>query len=297
MQAPEDIQPAHRSAVSEDRVPRGTVPPETSSPNDARPSRSIVNYFTEPAAAVRYAAHRPRAQSRVLGLVAEALHGELPVERALDVGCGTGHSTIALVPYAKQIIGVDPSSVMLAQAPPHPHVTYRKGYAEALPFYREFFGLVTVSGAYHWFDHELFLREAARVLRPGGWLVLYKAGSLGHVPDQPAFERWRREVLRTRYPKVARNHEALTAPAAAEFGFHEVKCETTAFQQRHRLEAYVENLLTHSRVIRVVDGGHEPIEVARAWLRTELAPFFSGGEIEFTHEVRIHVLRREPPPA
>jgi len=266
------------------------------SEGDARPVEPISNYFAASAAAVRYAAHRPRNQSRVLELVAERLNDELPFERALDVGCGTGHSTVALLPYATSIVGLDSSAEMLAQAPAHPSIEYRKGYAEALPFRRESFGLVTVSAAAHWFDHERFLAEAARVLRPGGWLVLYKAGSMGRAIGQPLFDHWRQETLRLRYPKVARNNEGLTATAAAQIGFDEVVCETTLFQQIHTLDAYVENLLTHSSVIRVVDGGHEPIEVARDWLRRELAIFFPAGQAEFTHEVRIHLLRRKPEP-
>jgi SAM-dependent methyltransferase len=256
-----------------------------------------VNYFNVPAAAARYAAHRPRGQSRVMALVAEMLRPDLPVARALDVGCGTGHSTVALLPHAQQIFGLDLSSVMLAQAAPHPRIAYRKGHAEALPFQLESFDLVTVSSAYHWFDHDRFLLEAARVLRPGGWLVLYKAASLGQAVNEPDFDRWRQEVLRGRYPRVARNHEVLTAAAAVAIGFSEVRCETTAFQQTHELADYVENLLTHSSVIRVVDGGREPIEEARAWLRSELAPFFPGGRAEFSHEVKIHVLRRNAPAA
>ena len=258
-------------------------------------SPPVLNYFHEPAAAVRYAAHRPREQVRVLALVAETMRAVLPVERALDVGCGTGHSTVALLPYAREIVGIDPSSMMLAQTNPHPRIVYRKGHAEALPLSRETFDLVTVSSAYHWFDHHDFLQEAARVLRPSGWLVLYKAGSLGLATGQPEFARWRRESLRARYPKVARNHEVLTPDVAAQFGFSEVRCETTAFQQVHRLDDYVENLLTHSSVIRAVDGGRETPEMARAWFRAVLAPFFVKGEAEFTHEVKIHVLRRNPP--
>ena len=269
---------------------------DDASAGEARPGEPILNYFTAPAAAVRYAANRPRNQSRVLELVAERLNDELPVERVLDVGCGTGHSTVALIPYAKSIVGLDSSAEMLAQAPTHPSIEYRKGYAEALPFRRESFDLVTVSAACHWFDHERFLHEAARVLRPGGWLVLYKAGSMGRAIGQPSFDRWRQETLRVRYPKVTRNNEELTACAAEQIGFGEVVCETTTFQQIHTLDTYVENLLTHSSVIRVVDGGHEPIEAARDWLRRELATFFPGGRAEFEHEVRIHLLRRKPEP-
>ena len=259
---------------------------------EPRERERVVNFFTEPEAAARYSAHRPSGHLRVLQLVAEFLKEELPVDRALDVGCGTGHSTVALLPYAKSVMGIDVSSAMLAQAQPHDRIGYRKGYAEALPFRTKHFDLVTVSAAYHWFDHERFLFEAARVLRGGGWLVLYKAGSHGRMPDQPAFEKWRREVLRARYPKVARNNEVLSAEEAAQFGFREMKCERALYPVTHTLDQHIDNLLTHSSVIRVVDHGLESLAEARRWFRDELAPFFPGGQAQLLHEARIHVLQR-----
>lgn len=255
---------------------------------------TVVNYFASPATAVRYAASRPSGHALVLELLQSVLARNLPVARALDVGCGTGHSTVALLPYAQAVVGIDASSEMLAQAPRDPRIHYRKGYAEALPCRGGDFDLVTASSAYHWFDHEQFLGEAARVLRVPGWLVLYKAGSTGRPVGHPDFDHWRRDVLKARYPKVARNNEPLTAERAAGFGFNELKVETIFHTQRHTLDNYVENLMTHSSVARVVDGGREPVAVARAWLRAELARFFPTGETEFTHESRIHALQRNP---
>jgi len=254
----------------------------------------VINYFDSPATARRYARSRPSGHARVLELLADALGGHLPVDRALDVGCGVGHSARALLPYARAIVGVDASSEMLVQAERDGRIDYRKGYAESLPCPSLDFDLVTVASAYHWFDHERFLREAARVLRPGGWLVLYKAGAMGRPLGRPDFDFWRREVLNARYPKVTRNDESLTAARAAEFGFVELSVETTTRGQVYSLPDYIENLLTHSRVARVVDGGLEPIESARAWLRGELAVFFPSAATEFTHEDRIHVLRKAP---
>lgn len=252
----------------------------------------VVNYFTGPDAARRYARSRPGGHEHVLEVLREVLAAELPVARALDVGCGTGHSTVALLPYARAIVGIDASSEMLAQVTPDPRITYRKGYAEDLPCRAADFDLVTVSSAYHWFDHDRFLSEAARVLRPAGWLVLYKVGSMGRLPDRPDLDHWRREVLRERYPKVAKNQEPLTAAKATLAGFAEVRVETVTHVRRYTLEEYVANLMTHSRVIRVVDGGQESPASARAWLRAELAAFFPAEGAEFTHEARIHVLRR-----
>ncbi|MBL9209900.1 MAG: methyltransferase domain-containing protein [Opitutaceae bacterium] len=253
-----------------------------------------VNYFDSPLAARRYAAHRPRAHAQVLEVLRREIAGLLPVERAADVGCGTGHSSIALLPYAGAVVGIDPSSEMLKQAERHPRIEYRKGYAEALPVRAGEFDLVSVSSAYHWFDQERFVAEAARVLRPGGWLVLYKTGSIGSIADQPRFTTWRREVLKVRYPKIARHGERLTAELAAACGFTECAGETFADVRRYTLEEYVESLLTHSSVIRVVERGPEPVDAVRAWLRDELGGYFPGGTAQFTHESWIQVFRLDP---
>jgi SAM-dependent methyltransferase len=267
---------------------------ETSSHASAAASAETVNYFDSPLAARRYAAHRPKAHAQVLAVLRRELEGVLPVGRAADVGCGTGDSSVALLPYAGSVVGIDPSSEMLKQAERHPRIEYRKGYAEALPVRAGEFDLVSVSSAYHWFDQERFVAEAARVLRPGGWLVLYKTGSIGSIADQPRFTTWRREVLKVRYPKIARHGERLTPELAAACGFAEFAGETFADVRRYSLDDYVENLLTHSSVIRVVERGLEPVEAVRAWLREELSGYFPGGTAEFTHESWIQVFRLDP---
>jgi len=253
----------------------------------------IINHFNSQEAAARYAGNRPQSHRRVLALVESILGAALPVERALDVGCGTGHSTVALLPLARAVVGLDSSRFMLAQAGGDPAIEYRCGYAEALPFARGSFDLLTVCSAYHWFDQEKFLHEAARVLRGGGWLVLYKVGSTGRIADNAQFDTWKREVFRTRYPKAQRNDAVLTEERAVGFGFHDVAREGLTHCVRHTLDEYVDNLLTHSSLIGAMDRGQESVAETRRWLHQELRPFFTEGSAEFLHEDWIHILGRD----
>jgi ubiquinone/menaquinone biosynthesis C-methylase UbiE len=252
----------------------------------------IVNHFDSHAAAARYAGNRPQSHGRVLAVLRSHLGAEVPVARALDVGCGTGHSTVALLAMARAVVGLDASRFMLAQALAHPAIEYRCGYAEALPFERGSFDLLTVCSAYHWFDQDRFLREAARVLRVGGRLVLYKVGSTGTIADRPEFDVWRRDVLRVRYPKAARNDEVLTAKKAAGFGLIDAARESLTHRVRHTIDEYVDNLLTHSSLLGAMERQNESVADTREWLRRELEPFFAHAVAEFSHEDWIHVLRR-----
>lgn len=88
----------------------------------------------------------PLGPARVVGDDRDA-HGSHPVTmtagRALDVGCGAGLSTAALAPLARQVIGLEPISAMLAHRQTvAPRAAFVIGQAERLPFPAGSFDLV-----------------------------------------------------------------------------------------------------------------------------------------------------------
>jgi ubiquinone/menaquinone biosynthesis C-methylase UbiE len=97
-----------------------------------------------------------------------------PVERALDVGTGTGAGARAIRQRfpAAEVVGVDVARAMLAEARRLvPEVAFVEGDAARLPFDDESFDLVAHQNMIP------FLDEVARVLRPGGWtLFAFSAG-------------------------------------------------------------------------------------------------------------------------
>ena len=77
---------------------------------------SSTNYFAYETVAQRYARHRPYFHPRLIERIRRRLNLDEPVESALDVGCGTGQSTVALMALAREVIGADISAPMLAAA-------------------------------------------------------------------------------------------------------------------------------------------------------------------------------------
>ena len=98
----------------------------------------------------------------------------------LDLGCGAGHVSFALARSgARKITAYDPSPQMLAvvakEAATRGYSTIETlpGAAEVLPFGSATFDLVvTRYSAHHWASVPLALAECARVLVPGGRLVV-----------------------------------------------------------------------------------------------------------------------------
>ncbi len=105
--------------------------------------------------------------------------------RVLDVGCGTGlllRSAALRYPEAS-LAGVDPSAEMIrvaaardlppAEGLPSGVLEFSHAQAEHLPFPDGRFGLVlSTMSFHHWADQKQGLREAARVLAPGGVFLL-----------------------------------------------------------------------------------------------------------------------------
>ncbi|MFI5366168.1 MAG: class I SAM-dependent methyltransferase [Candidatus Binatia bacterium] len=106
--------------------------------------------------------------------VMQAMLDAIPPARALDAACGTGRLTTYLAARGHRVIGVDTSDAMLQRARAKlPQVDFRVGDLAALPVETGSMDLAVCALALtHCADLQPPIRELARVLRPGGRLLL-----------------------------------------------------------------------------------------------------------------------------
>ena len=94
-----------------------------------------------------------------------------------DLGCGTGQTSAALAPFVHGVIAVDESSAMLGAARKRldeaQNVELRSGRLEDLPIDAASLDVAVLSLVLHFVvDPSRVIAEAARVLRPGGRLLI-----------------------------------------------------------------------------------------------------------------------------
>jgi len=130
------------------------------------------------ASADAYVTSQVHAKGASLDRVVE-LTAPQPQWQALDVATGAGHMGFRLAPHVQQVVATDITPEMLtrtavgAQERGLANVTVETADAENLPYAAASFDLVTCRiAAHHFPDVGRFVAEAARVLRPGGQLVV-----------------------------------------------------------------------------------------------------------------------------
>ncbi|MHB8574071.1 MAG: class I SAM-dependent methyltransferase [Dehalococcoidia bacterium] len=140
------------------------------------PVQAVQRQFGAVAAAYVVSAVHASGADLVALIEAAGLTGH---ERVLDLGCGAGHTALAAAPHAASVVAVDVTPEMLAVAADLAaqrgvsNVEFRQADVAALPFPAASFDVVTSRySAHHYADPAMAFAEAARVLRPGGRLLL-----------------------------------------------------------------------------------------------------------------------------
>jgi ubiquinone/menaquinone biosynthesis C-methylase UbiE len=167
----------------------------------------------------------PEGLERIFDAIAEC-SGLRRGERVLDIGCGTGRTAAALASsYGAQVVGVDPSAGMLAEARAK-GIEAHVGTAEALPCPDDRFELALMQLVVQHVDRPRAFAEARRVLTDSGRLVvvttdpaaLPRVWLAGLFPSFVAVER-------ARFPAPERLEQELS-----EAGFR--AAATTRLEQR-----------------------------------------------------------------
>jgi SAM-dependent methyltransferase len=250
----------------------------------------VRNYFAVPWVGARYARGRPDVHSTIARRIGERLGPGGPLARALDVGCGTGLSTRALALLAETVVGVDPSTPMLAQAEHHARVRYVGGVAEALPLAAGAFDLVAIACALHWCDHDAFAAEARRVLRPDGWLIVYENQFHGQTPGSSELTEWLKSEYYAGMPWAPRSppYDPDAHPLRGFACEHQEVVQEWVPMTRDELVAF---LLTQSSPVAAVEAGQARVTELEARLQVGLARFFPGSRTAFRFAGQVFYLR------
>lgn len=238
-----------------------------------------MNYFNPESVAVRYAKGRPDFHNNTIAQVKNFLKLTGRVNKALDIACGTGLSTKALLAIAERVYGTDTSEHMLKNAAKNEAIRYSLAAAEQQPFDNKIFDLITVCSGVHWFNIDAFLHEANRLLKDKAWLILYDNFFIADMELTDGFKEWYLFSYLEKYPAPKRNesynwsNENLQPRQFALV--HESNFTNAVRFTKSELVLY---FTTQSNVIAAVENGSTTYAEAEDWLHNELSAFFTDND-------------------
>jgi ubiquinone/menaquinone biosynthesis C-methylase UbiE len=124
-----------------------------------------------------YDRYRPQPPPAIVDLLTQLARCELPA--VVDLGSGTGLSSILWAGRASSVIGVEPNPDMRAQAAHRAaaagasNVRFIEGLSIATGLPEACADIVTCSQSLHWMEPEPTFAEVARILRSGGVFAAY----------------------------------------------------------------------------------------------------------------------------
>ena len=234
---------------------------------------TIKRMYDSTLLAAGYAFNRPPVHAQILAKVPF----EHRVRRALDIGCGAGLSTAALLNRADFVVGIEPAEAMLAHRRSVAQTAgFVVGMGERLPFADASFGLVTAAGSLNYVDLTVALAEVARVLIDAGTFVIYDFSEGRHAREGDALECWFAE-FEQRFPWPP-GYRPLVVPDMpfADFDLSLLSYERVEVPLALTAEAYTRYVLSEVNVDAALRRGDYTAAEAREWCESTLAAVFSS---------------------
>jgi SAM-dependent methyltransferase len=155
-------------------------------------------------------------------------------------------------------------------------IKYSIAKAEKQPFGDGGFDLITVCSGIHWFNIDLFLDEANRLLKSNKWLVVYDNFFISEMEGVEEFSHWYPNVYLKKFPAPKRNNTYdWTNENLLKFKFILEKEETFKNPIHYTMEELILYLTTQSNITAAVEKGELTYEEVETWLKCELTPFFT----------------------
>ncbi|MBW1672817.1 MAG: class I SAM-dependent methyltransferase [Deltaproteobacteria bacterium] len=149
-------------------------------------------------------------------------------QEVLEIGCGDGRITTQLIGKAKKLVAIDPEAANIAEAKETMDgVGLRIGSGECLEFPSESFDVILFTLSLHHQDSSVALREAKRVLRDHGRVMILEPVNDGEIEQVCNFIQDETRVLQ----------DALRAIEASDFEVErsEVFYTYWEFENEHEL--------------------------------------------------------------
>ncbi len=233
-----------------------------------------MNFFEFARIAKGYAMDRPYYHPLVIDMIRNKIGLREKIDKALDVGCGAGLSTVALCEISNDVTGLDGSEEMIkvANNNNNNNIEYILSNAEELPFENDSFDMITVSGSINWIDRSKFLPEALRVLKKDGWLIVYDNTITDTMIESEKYNEWYYGQYLDKYPKPPRDETPFTKDESKRYGFKLFDSVDYTNIVPMSCEEYINFIVTQSNVIASVDMEGGSLSSSKEWFFKTLDP-------------------------
>lgn len=220
----------------------------------------------------------------------------------VDMGCGTGLSTVVWESICENVIGVEPSGDMLAVAKlkENDRIKFVQAFSDETPFADRSADAVICSQSFHWMEPKATLKEVNRILKEGGIFAAVDC-------DWPPVAGWRAEQaymrlyekvtdIETNYPDIRdtflRYPKGDHLKNISESGyFRYVRELIFSNTEDCTSERFINILLSQGSLQTILQKRPELIEEDIAKFRHEVKSIFGDGKfsIEFGYRMRIGI--------